>query len=274
MAQNRFGEPRLRPAPAHGRARGPAIDQRHERQRDRSGITPIISAEEQQKAFRRAERHTRRVRLLKWGLPLIALGIVVGFVSWVAQQKPVAPPAEIAETKKAFQQDQLIMQNPDLNGFSNGSAYQVDAARAIQDVATPDLINLEELSALITDEEDRSVNITARTGRFNQTEEWLELDGMVDVRSSLGYDLQTESVRVEMREGYMQTRSPVEIRSRDVQLRADKLEAINNGEQFRFTGNVKLEIDAALMQGTADPIDQSATTAPNPVKRLQTDKRQ
>ena len=36
-----------------------------------------------------------------------------------------------------------------------------------------------------------------------------------------------------MPKGYMETLSPVNIASRDIRLSADRLEAIDNGEQFR-----------------------------------------
>ena len=50
-----------------------------------------------------------------------------------------------------------------------------------------------------------------------------------------------------MPKGYMQTLSPVNIASSDIRLSADRLEAIDNGEQFRFTGSVRLYVDAALL---------------------------
>ena len=208
----------------------------------------IISIDEQQKAFGRAQRHTKRVKRLKWGLPLIAIGIIAGFVTWVVQQKPIVEPEEPAIVQTAFQQDELIMQNPNLNGFSDGRAYEVIAKRAVQKVATPDVINLEDLTARITDEKEQWVTVTAQKGQFNQNSEELALFGDVDVKSSLGYDLKTDIVHIEMKKGYLQTQTPVEIISNDIRLRANKLEAINNGERFRFIGNVRLRVDAAMMK--------------------------
>ncbi|WP_319530540.1 LPS export ABC transporter periplasmic protein LptC [uncultured Cohaesibacter sp.] len=219
----------------------------------------IISSGEQQQAFRRAQRHTRRVKWLKWGVPLLALGIIAGFISWVAGQKPPAPPEElVVKQDEAFKQEELIMQNPKLNGFSQGRAYEVVAARAIQKVALPEIINLEDLSARITDDQNQWVTLTSTKGVFDQGSEQLELDGSVDVKSSLGYGLKTEEVEVKMKEGYMQTTTPVEIQSKDILLSAKKLEAIDNGEMFRFTGDVRLRIDAALLSKQPVATDQSS----------------
>ncbi len=217
----------------------------------------IISQEQQQKAFRSAKRHSRRVAVLKWGLPVIALVTVVSFVSWVIDNQPAPPEVTIEET--SFEQDELIMQKPKLNGFSDGRAYEVVAERAVQKVATPDVVDLQKLEARIKDEKEQWANITAQTGQFNQTAETMKLDGDVTVQSSLGYGLATDGVEIEMKKGYMRTTSPVEIKSKDIILSAQQLEAIDNGEQFRFSGRVKLRIDAALLNQSSST-DNGAVT--------------
>lgn len=251
MGENRYGEAAAGSGPSMGSPSGPTLppppDHPARRASGEGPQTRIISVQEQQRAFRSAQRHTLRVKWLKWGLPLIAISIVVAFVWWVTNQKPATAPVEVIEADNAFQQDELIMQNPNLNGYTDGRSYEVVAKRAIQKVATPDVINLERLSARINDEQDQWVIITASKGRFNQTEENLDLEGSVDVKSSLGYNLSTDAVNVEMKNGYLKTNSPVAIRSKDIDLHADRLEAIDNGDLFRFSGNVRLRIDASTM---------------------------
>ncbi len=206
----------------------------------------IISEDEQQKAFRSAQRHTRRVTWLKWLLPLIALAIIGGFTTWAVNQKAVPVPEEIASNEQAFQQDEIIMQHPNLNGFSDNRAYEVKAVKAIQKLSEPDVVNLEDLSARITMPNADWVTFTSNEGRFNQKEEFLELSGKVNVNSSQGYGLKTEAVEVKMKDNYLRTNAPVRIASKDIQLEADTLEAIDSGDLIRFKGNVKLRIDAAL----------------------------
>jgi lipopolysaccharide export system protein LptC len=211
----------------------------------------IISADEQQRAFRSARRHSQRVNILKWGLPVFAIALMIGFVGWVIDNQPAPVEAPVEEAAAILQKDELVMQNPKLNGFAEGRAYEVLAERAIQKVATPDIVDLEQLQARITDEQERWAHVTASKGHFNQTEETLALDGDVQVTSSLGYGLGTEEVEIEMKKGYMRTLSPVSIQSKDILLSADQLEAIDNGEHFRFTGRVTLNIDPAMMDKKA-----------------------
>nr|WP_321981633.1 LPS export ABC transporter periplasmic protein LptC [uncultured Cohaesibacter sp.] len=226
----------------------------------------IISSEEQMKAFRRAKRHSRRVFILKWSLPVIALGIITGFVGWVSKHNPEETTEVVRfEDDKSLKQDELVMQNPNLNGYTDGRAYEVAADRATQKVETPNVINLETVKARITDEKQEWVTIGSKTGVFDQNNETLGLDGDVQVDSSLGYKLHTEKVAVDMPKGYMETLSPVNIASRDIRLSADRLEAIDNGEQFRFTGSVRLYVDAALLnksptkaQDQTEPLQQGA----------------
>nr|WP_321454574.1 LPS export ABC transporter periplasmic protein LptC [uncultured Cohaesibacter sp.] len=242
---------------------------------DQQGQNPrIITSTEQKRAFRQAQRHSRRVFVLKWSLPVIALGIVAGFVSWVSWQKPAEDPIEAKLEAESLKQDELVMQNPNLNGFTDGRSYEVVADQATQKVDTPNVINLTSVRARITDEKQEWVAIDADSGVFDQNKETLGLDGGVKVNSSLGYKLNTDKVSVDMPKGYMETLSEVNIASKDIRLSASKLEAINNGEQFRFSGNVRLYIDAALMnkasgQKQALTKQDAASEVPPPSQALQ-----
>ena len=229
----------------------------------------IISTEEQKKAFRRAQRHSRRVFVLKWSLPIIALAIIGGFVGWVSKNKPADTTAEIQLEDDSLKQDELVMQNPNLNGYTDGRAYEVAADKASQKVETPNVINLDNVKARITDDKQEWVTIDANTGVFDQQAETLGLDGEVKVDSSLGYKLNTEKVAVDMPKGYMETLSPVNIASRDIRLSANRLEAIDNGEQFRFSGNVRLFIDAALLNKSSAQSQDNQESAPRQEDEIQ-----
>jgi lipopolysaccharide export system protein LptC len=207
----------------------------------------IISAEQQEKAFRSARRHSMRVKFLKWSVPLMVLIGIVGFIAWVLHNQPDPAPVQEALKENSFEQDELTMANPKLNGFSKGRAYEVIAEEAVQQVATPHIINLRQLSARVNDEKDQWVTITSLSGLFDQEQETLELNGNVDVRSSLGYGMTTEGAQVDMKRGYMITTSPVTIASGDVRLGAEQLEVIDNGDQLRFKDRVKLRIDASML---------------------------
>ncbi|TLP46039.1 LPS export ABC transporter periplasmic protein LptC [Cohaesibacter sp. CAU 1516] len=219
----------------------------------------IITEDEQHKAFRSAQRHTRRVTWLKWLLPLIALGIIGSFTTWAVNQKTVPLPEEVVSNEEAFKQDEIIMQNPNLNGFSDDRAYEVKAVKAIQKLSEPDVVNLEDLSARITMPNADWVTFTSNAGRFNQKDEFLELSGAVDVKSSQGYGLKTEAVEVKMKDNYLRTTEPVRIASKDILLQADTLEAIDSGDLIRFTGNVRLRIDTALINGESSAAPQQGS---------------
>ncbi|MCV6546948.1 MAG: LPS export ABC transporter periplasmic protein LptC [Cohaesibacter sp.] len=216
-------------------------------QQEMAARPTIISAQEQEKAFKSARRHSMRVKILKWSMPVLVLIGVTGFVAWVLDNQPEPAPIELAEKATAFEQDELVMANPKLNGFSKGRAYEVVAQEAVQQVATPHIINLRQLAARLNNEKDEWVTITALSGLFDQERESLQLTGNVDVQSSLGYGLRTDGAQVDMQRGYMHSTSPVTIASGDIRLSADELEVIDNGAQFRFSRQVKLRIDASLL---------------------------
>ncbi|WP_316858772.1 LPS export ABC transporter periplasmic protein LptC [uncultured Cohaesibacter sp.] len=217
--------------------------------RDQATRARIISAHEQERAFKRAKRHSIFVKLMKWSLPMINIIVVIGFIVWVTEQKPAESNEEIQIKEASFKQQELVMLNPNLNGYSDDRAYQVIAARATQKADKPNIINLEQVDARITDEKKQWMTVTSRTGRFDQDKEYLDLKGAVDVNSSLGYQLKTEVVNVRMKKGWLQTRTPVEITSKDIRLTAKRLTAFNNGEHVTFKGNVRLHISAEAANG-------------------------
>lgn len=251
QAPERQPRPRLAKGearPGNAQAMSPALQSIRTKGRPAPGTGQnVITPQAQQRAFRSAQRHTKRVKWLKWSLPLLAIVIIVSFVGWVIRQKPLPVPVSVAKETTVLGQDRLIMQNPHLKGYSGKRAYEVNAEQAIQEVKAPDIVELEKISAKITDEEEQWANVTAKTGLFDQSAQTLDLDGDVRVTSSLGYSLETASVAIQMEEGAMQTKSAVNIYSKDVALSADRLDVINSGEVFQFTGNVALRIDAALL---------------------------
>ncbi|MCT4655764.1 MAG: LPS export ABC transporter periplasmic protein LptC [Cohaesibacter sp.] len=231
---------------ASARGRGPMRQLGAARSREEIASSPtIISAQDQERAFRSARRHSSRVKFLKLAVPLCVLFGISGFIYWTLDNKPKEVAVTIEET--SFEKDELIMEKPKLNGFSEGRAYEVVAEQAIQKVATPHIINLQQMTARVNNEKDQWATLTALSGLFDQEKETLSLSGNVDVKSSLGYGLKTEGAEVEMKVGYMRTTQPVAIRSKDILLTAEQLEVIDNGKQFRFTERVRLRIDQTFM---------------------------
>ncbi|TGV93934.1 LPS export ABC transporter periplasmic protein LptC, partial [Mesorhizobium sp. M2E.F.Ca.ET.154.01.1.1] len=65
-------------------------------------------------AFDRARRHSRRVRVLKFAVPLLAAAIAIAFPIYSYLAAPVSISVQADGT--AFSDGKLVMANPKLNG--------------------------------------------------------------------------------------------------------------------------------------------------------------
>ena len=226
------------------------------RQHSRIAEAKIISAGEQRKAFRSAQRHSRYVTILKLGLPLIALGLISMFIYWVTSQKPAPVPENLSANEQTFKQDELIMQNPNLNGYADGRAYEVLAKTATQKPAEPDLVYLQSMQAQISQTNGEWVAFTSNTGIFNQATQWMEVAGSVDVLFSAGARLMTEKIQVETVKDYLQSLTPVAIEAEGIRLQAGKMEAFEGGDHLRFSQGVRFTFDRTLPGPSLDRTNQ------------------
>jgi len=111
-----------------------------------AALAPTAPAGTRGDAFDRAQRHSRRVRVLKFAVPVLAAGIAVAFPVYSYFAAPVS--ISIQADGTAFANGKLVMANPKLNGFTKQKLpYSLTALRAIQDVGKQDIIQLEGIHA-------------------------------------------------------------------------------------------------------------------------------
>ena len=119
------------------------------------------SAAPRDAAFGRAQRHSRRVRTLKFALPLAAIAIAIAFplYSYLA-----APPAvAISADSSAFADGKLVMANPKMQGLTKQNLpYAMKAVRAVQDTASQNIVQLEGISATLPVNASLSASVDAK----------------------------------------------------------------------------------------------------------------
>ncbi|TGT04404.1 LPS export ABC transporter periplasmic protein LptC, partial [Mesorhizobium sp. M8A.F.Ca.ET.213.01.1.1] len=111
-----------------------------------TALAPAAPAGTRGDAFDRAQRHSRRVRVLKFAVPLLAAGIAIAFPVYSYLAAPVS--ISVQAEGSAFADGKLVMANPKLNGFTKQKLpYSLTALRAIQDVGKQGIIDLEGINA-------------------------------------------------------------------------------------------------------------------------------
>jgi len=207
-------------------------------------------------AFDRAQRHSRRVRVLKFAVPLAAALIAVAFpvYSYLAAPVSVAVQAEGA----AFSNGKLVMANPKLNGFTKQKQpYSMTALRAIQDVNTQGIIELEGIDAKVPVGPDNVAAIKASHGIYDRDGNTMKMTSDVMITTTDGMQAKFKSVFLDMGKGTMKTDDPVDVRSGGSQITADSLSVQDNGKVLVFENRVRVNIDSASMKAAGAKGDEA-----------------
>lgn len=208
---------------------------------------PVRSAAE----FGRAQRHSRTVRWLRIGLPLVALAIVAGAlgVTWAARSLP----ADLSVASTTIEDGRLVMADPRLSGVDgNNRPYSMLATRAIQSLGGSG-VDLETVRASLTLDAETTAELTAAKGRFDTKTNLLRLYDDIAVDTSSGISVRLSSADVDLAEGRMTGAGPVEIRTANQRLEAGAVSISENGRRVSFTNRVRLTLLPETAATGAEP---------------------
>lgn len=197
-------------------------------------------------AFRRAQRHSRRVRVLKFALPAVAVLAIAAFVgvSWLSA--PTGVSVGIGAT--AIENGRLVMSDPKLDGFtSDNRAYSMSAARAVQDLGNAARIDLEGIDARLPFDEANWITVAARSGMLDRSANTLALNSEVTVATDTGIKAVLQSATVDIAAGNLDTDDPVAITLDGARIEADSLQVRERGAVMIFENRVRMQIEGGRL---------------------------
>jgi lipopolysaccharide export system protein LptC len=201
-------------------------------------------------AFARAERHSRRVRWLKYWLPGLAVAGVIGFIAWSYLAMPTIEGVEVQGA--AISDGKLVMANPKLDGFTRDNLpYTMTALRAVQDLKQTNVIQLEDIDAKVPVGPENSATIVAKSGTYDNGKNTLVIDSAMTVTTTDGMTAKLQSASMDMDSGTMTTTDPVEIVMNGSKITADTLNIVDNGKVLVFEKRVRVEIEPTEKQAGA-----------------------
>lgn len=204
-------------------------------------------------AFVAAARHSRRVRLMRIVVPLIAVAVVLIplLVSSLWSMLSVTVP--LGEFGRLVMSgSKLTMEAPRLAGFTKDNrGYEVSAKNAHQDITQPNLIDLDEINARLALADDGWAKMVAKRGAFDAKSELLTLSEGILLTSSQGYEGRLVDAKVDVRAGVITSDKPVELNWLQGNLKAKGLEVRDNGQVMRFEGGVSMTVMLPQSQGTS-----------------------
>jgi lipopolysaccharide export system protein LptC len=202
-------------------------------------------------AFDSAQRHSRRVRILKLALPVIAGIIAIAFPVYSYLKTP--PAAPVQADGSAFSNGKLVMANPKLEGFTKQNLpYSMKALRAIQDVAKESIIGLEGIDAKLPLDKDTSAVVGAAKGVYNRDANTLELANDITMTTTSGMVVKMKSAFLDMSKGNMKTNDPVDIVTRGSHIQSDSMSVEDSGKVLVFEKRVRVNLEPGVLKTTSD----------------------
>lgn len=220
-----------------GSRRGPFAD------RSKVAISGNARGEE---AFVHAERHSRRVRALKFVLPVLGVAIAAGFTGYSYLTTP--PKVSVDVTGSALRDGKLVMANPKLDGFTKDNLpYSMTATRAIQDMSNMGLISLEQIDATFPISEKNSATVDAPSGVYDRDKNTLDLTDEMTVTTTDGMVARLQSAFLDIGKGVLTTTDPVDIRTAGSHIAADTMTLSEGGKVMVFEKHVRVRVDRERM---------------------------
>lgn len=222
--------------------------------------------------FASAARHSRLVRILRIAVPgavLLSMAAIVG-VSIFNPFRMLMPKLPLDSGNMVVSGTKITMESPHLAGFTpDQRPYELWAKTATQDITDPDHVDLSDLRAKVLMEDRSTLFLDARTGRFDNKQQQLELHKDIFLRTSTGYEARLNSAFVDMGKGTISSDERVDVTLTNGTLSADRLRITEGGDVIRFEGNVVMHLDK-LEEQPAQPAAQPAPPEPAPPAKTRT----
>lgn len=203
-------------------------------------------------AYKAAQRHSRRVRVLRWVFPALGLGaVLVVLVGWALSSLSLP---DITVTDVSITEEGIAMDAPTLRGQDqDGRPYVLRAQEAFQSVSANPVITMHMLEGeMMVDDEER-VFITAPQARFDSESGIMVFEeGGVIVTLSSGGQAQLGVSSVDLENGALHSDEPAAIANDEVTLNSGGVQGFDGGQRLLFTGGVRMVFTPQTAQAQQD----------------------
>ena len=203
--------------------------------------------------FRVAAAHSRRVRLLRVGLPVTAVLGCVALVAWsLFNPLSVLARLPISFGNVLISGSKIKMENPKLSGFTRDKRrYDIAAGAAAQDLTQPGVIELQEIDALFEMKDNSNTKLVSQTGVFDTKKDQLTLQKEIVVTFSNGDEGYFDELVIDTKNGHAVSEKPVRMKFSNGTIKGNRFEITNSGEVVRFEKGVVAHIKMDSSKKTA-----------------------
>jgi lipopolysaccharide export system protein LptC len=196
------------------------------------------------RTFRRANRHSRHVRVLRVAIPG-GLAVAVAASMLLTELDPLRMFAKLPIDfgSLVVSGTKITMQQPRIAGFTRDSrAYELTARAAAQDVTNLDIIEMQGIAGSTEMADKSHVSVSAAGGTFDSKTQMLTLRQDVVLKSSTGLSVYLSEAVVDVKSGNIVSEKPVEVRMPQGTVNANRLEVAGSGDTIRFEGDVNMTL--------------------------------
>lgn len=197
------------------------------------------------RVFRKARRHSRFVRFVRWAIPL-SLVAAIGFSLLAAHFNPLrvltaALPVDFDSL--VVSGTKITMQAPRVAGYTKDSRpYELTAHAAAQDLTKPDTIELQGIHGK-TEMPDKAVfEVTADGGMYDSKAEMLTLRQNIIFKSTTGFEVHLSEAVVDVHTSNVVSEKPVRVIMQQGIINANRMEVVDSGDSIRFGGGVTMTV--------------------------------
>lgn len=200
-----------------------------------------LPAGRQPPRFSGRNRYSLFVGLMKVVLPAIAAALILLVIAW--------PQLTFKDDRFRLgmgrltldQADSLTMLNARYQGVDERrQPYTITADMATQSRQDDDLIDLELPKGDMTLSDGAWLALNARSGEYRRSAEILDLSGGVSLFHDRGFELRSESARINLDGGTAEGRQPVQGQSAFGTVDAEGFRVLDRGQTIIFTGKSRL----------------------------------
>lgn len=227
----------------------------------------LVLAADRSDGFRRARRHTRLVRLLRVGFPVLGLGLSIAYLGTLLHETGLTSGLAQLPMPRITAKD-LTMHNPHYEGTTeDGGTYRVAAARARQDFKRTEIIELEEITGDLTDSKKVKTRLTAVSGTFDHKRSILVLNQKIDIASDDGLRANLTTATVKTKEGLITSTDPVSVGFPAGTVQSKQLTIRQKTSEASFLGDVVAKLKPPARPAAADGPTPAATPAATPAEK-------
>jgi lipopolysaccharide export system protein LptC len=210
-----------------------------------------------QSAFPEALRHTTRVARLRrwilWGaggvVGIVGLGLLISSLRFL--------PADLSLARVALKGSRIVIENPKLVGYrKDGRPYEVRALVGTQDLAKPDVFELDQLEVRVENTKDNSIVLSAAKGVYNRKADRADMSGGVDIHEDNNFDMRLESAAMDFKDSVMTSDKPVLLKIDGGEVTAQSVEFSQKERHASFAGGVH-----SVLYGEGDTPPQTSGAA-------------